>query len=114
MDILNELQDALAEYPNIPQDVCIGTNSATDKVRWLCRRCAGSDRAISLLCEEKHELLRLLKSVHMWFVEKAPEHYNGCGLWIDVDMTLRESEQPCCGRPLHDCDCEPKTQGKTR
>ena len=22
-------------------------------------------------------------------------------------------EQPCCGRPMKDCDCEPKTQGKT-
>ena len=54
-------------------------------------RCDGSDRTISRLHDEKRELLQLLKSVHSWFMEKAPEHYNGCGLWIDVDITLRES-----------------------
>lgn len=108
----SELQDALTEYRKMPQDVCIGHNSLTDKVRWLCRRCDGDDRTISHLHEENRELLRLLKSVHMWFMEKAPEHYNGCGLWIDIDATLRISEQPCCGRSLRDCDCEPQTQGK--
>lgn len=43
------------------------------------------------LREHHAEVLSLLKSVHSWFMEKAPEHYNGCGLWIDVDITLRES-----------------------
>lgn len=91
-----------------------GINEAFDEREAQAALCAGRDKAISHLREENLKLLRLLKSVHMWFMEKAPEHYNGCGLWIDVDMTLRESEQPCCGRSLHDCDCEPKTQGKTR
>lgn len=93
-----ELQDALSEYPKIPQEVFIGTDSPTDKVRWLCRRCDGGDRTISRLHKEKAELLQLLKSVHAWFMEKAPEHYNGCGLWIDVDMTLRNSAKQCIRR----------------
>lgn len=44
------------------------------------------------LREQHAEVLQLLKSVHGWFMEAAPEHYNGCGLWIDVDITLRESD----------------------
>ena len=38
------------------------------------------------------ELRRLLESVHFWFMQKSPEHYNGCGLWIDVDITLNETK----------------------
>jgi hypothetical protein len=86
-----DVESALAEYPKLPREVWIGTDSPVDKVRWLARRCDGSDRTISRLHDEKRELLRLLKSVHSWFMAKAPEHYNGCGLWIDVDITLRES-----------------------
>ena len=88
---LADVESALSEYPKVPREVWIGTDSPVDKVRWLARRCDGSDRTISRLHDEKRELLQLLKSVHSWFMEKAPEHYNGCGLWIDVDITLRES-----------------------
>lgn len=35
------------------------------------------------------EVLSYLKSLHEWFLAKAPEHYKGCGLWIDVDITLK-------------------------
>lgn len=42
------------------------------------------------LKQQNAELMQLLKSVHEWFMEKSPENYNGCGLWIDVDMTIRE------------------------
>lgn len=96
--LLADVESALAEYPKVPREVWIGTDSPVDKVRWLARRCDGSDRTISRLHDEvsrlhdeKRELLQLLKSVHDWFMEKSPENYNGCGLWIDVDITLRES-----------------------
>lgn len=96
--LLADVESALEEYPKVPREVWIGTDSPVDKVRWLARRCDGSDRTISRLHDEvsrlhdeKRELLQLLKSVHSWFMEKAPEHYNGCGLWVDVDITLRES-----------------------
>lgn len=89
--LLADVESALAEYPKVPREVWIGTDSPVDKVRWLARRCDSSDRTISRLHAEKRELLQLLKSVHLWFMEKAPEHYNGCGLWIDVDIKLRES-----------------------
>lgn len=51
------------------------------------------------LREQHAEVLQLLKTVHSWFMEKAPEHYNGCGLWIDVDITLRESANAQAQRP---------------
>lgn len=91
IQLLSELKSALDEYPKIPNEVWIGTDSDVDKVRWLARRCEGSDRTISRLHDEKMELLTLLKSLHEWFMEKSPDNYNGCGLWIDVDATLRES-----------------------
>jgi len=47
-------------------------------------------RKYDVLLGQHAEMLQLLKSVHSWFMEKAPEHYNGCGLWIDVEITLRE------------------------
>lgn len=28
---------------------------------------------------------RLLKALHEWFLDQAPEKYKGCGLWIDVE-----------------------------
>ncbi len=40
----NDLMDALLEYPNLPQDVCIGRNGPADKVRWLIRRLQGFER----------------------------------------------------------------------
>lgn len=98
IQLLAALESSLSEYPKIPSEVWIGTDSAVDKVRWLARRCEGSDRTISRLHDdvsrlhdEKRELLTLLKSLHEWFMEKSPDNYNGCGLWIDVDATLRES-----------------------
>lgn len=91
IQLLAALESSLSEYPKIPSEVWIGTDSAVDKVRWLARRCDGSDRTISRLHDEKMELLTLLRSLHEWFMEKSPENYNGCGLWIDVDAMLRES-----------------------
>lgn len=41
--------------------------------------------------EFSNEILQLLQSVHLWFMKTAPEKYSGCGLWIDVDTTLREA-----------------------
>lgn len=39
--------------------------------------------------------IELLKSLHKWFMESAPEQYNGCGLWIDVDAFLaKEGNRP--------------------
>lgn len=29
-----------------------------------------------------------LESLHDWMLEKAPEHYRECGLWIDVEIIL--------------------------
>ena len=46
---------------------------------------------------ERNKALELLKTVHQWFMQKAPEHYNGCGLWIDVDMTIRDWQNVRCG-----------------
>lgn len=51
-DFGKQLECALAEYPKIPQEVWIGSNSATDKVRWLAQRCKGGDRAISDMIKE--------------------------------------------------------------
>lgn len=33
----------------------------------------------------ERELLRLL---HDWFLQQAPEHYKGCGLYIDVSAAI--------------------------
>jgi hypothetical protein len=69
-------------------------------------QCDGGDRMIASLFsqvlrlrDEKRELLNLLQSLHSWFMEKAPEHYNGCGLWIDVDITLRQSSDREVSKP---------------
>lgn len=35
------------------------------------------------------KLLKLLNGVHSWFIQKAPEHYKGCGLFLDVQHILR-------------------------
>ena len=48
---------------------------------------------------ERNEALELLKTVHEWFMQKAPEHYNGCGLWIDVDMKIRDWQNAEAIRP---------------
>ena len=34
------------------------------------------------------EVRKLLRSVHDWFLQKAPDHYKGCGLYIDVEAEL--------------------------
>jgi hypothetical protein len=45
--------------------------------------------------ENSEKAIELLKSLHNWFMESAPEQYNGCGLWIDVDAFLaREGNRP--------------------
>lgn len=38
----------------------------------------------------------LLRQVHRWFLQQAPEHYKGCGLCLDVHDFLCEPtmEQP--------------------
>ena len=38
-----------------------------------------------LVSGKEQDLLRLL---HVWFLKKAPEHYEGCGLYIDVIAAL--------------------------
>jgi len=48
---------------------------------------------VDSLERERDEVLKLLKTVHEWFMQKAPEHYNGCGLWIDVDLTIKDWEK---------------------
>jgi hypothetical protein len=42
---------------------------------------------------ERDKAMDLLKTVHEWFMKSAPERYNGCGLWIDVDHAIREAEK---------------------
>ena len=37
--LLADVESALAEYPKVPREVWIGTDSPVDKVRWLARRC---------------------------------------------------------------------------
>jgi hypothetical protein len=39
----------------------------------------------------RDKALELLTQVHKWFMKSAPERYNGCGLWIDVDEFLAEA-----------------------
>ena len=34
----------------------------------------------------------LLRLLHGWFLKKAPEHYKGCGLYIDVIAALSSIE----------------------
>lgn len=34
------------------------------------------------------DLRKMLRAVHEWFLKKAPEHYKGCGLCIDVESEL--------------------------
>lgn len=46
--------------------------------------------------EVRKPLVELLRSVHTWFMQQAPHHYNGCGLWIDVDATLAEHPRENC------------------
>lgn len=46
--------------------------------------------------EVRKPLVDLLRSVHTWFMQQAPQHYNGCGLWIDVDETLTEYPRENC------------------
>jgi hypothetical protein len=41
-----ELEDALKEYPRIPEDVFIGRNRPADKVRWLIRRLIGTENTL--------------------------------------------------------------------
>ena len=61
-----------------------------ERVQALCVYAADWKR----WCEESEKrsdpAMELLKTVHEWFMERAPEHYNGCGLWIDVDMAIRD------------------------
>jgi len=51
-----------------------------------------SERSDRIALERGNKsILVLLKAVHEWFMKISPENYNGCGLWIDVDATLREN-----------------------
>lgn len=37
--------------------------------------------------ECRHEIVKLrilLQDLHRWFLEKSPENYKGCGLYLDV------------------------------
>jgi hypothetical protein len=59
----------------------------------------------------------LLRRLHNWFEESAPEHYKGCGLWMDVSAALNRTPPPqgqgvevdqgcvCLGREGPDPDC---------
>ena len=51
------------------------------------------DRELRLFHAEadKERLIGMLGSLHRWMMEKAPQHYNGCGLWIDVDGELADA-----------------------
>ena len=46
--------------------------------------------------EVRKPLVELLRGVHTWFMQQSPRHYNGCGLWIDVDATLAEHPRDNC------------------
>jgi hypothetical protein len=46
--------------------------------------------------EVRKPLVELLRSVHTWFMQQAPQHYNGCGLWIDVDDELSRHPRENC------------------
>lgn len=36
----------------------------------------------------------LLRRLHDWFLEAAPEHYAGCGLYFDVNESLAAAPEP--------------------
>ena len=36
----------------------------------------------------------LLRRLHDWFLEAAPEHYAGCGLYFDVNERLAAAPEP--------------------
>lgn len=46
---------------------------------------------ITEVLKDTKQATELLRSLHNWFMETAPEHYNGCGLWFDVDDFLKYS-----------------------
>lgn len=50
------------------------------------------------------------------FLDDNPKGKRGSVRWVPLGAlhSADEREQPCCGRSLKDCDCEPKTEGKTR
>ncbi len=68
------------KHINVPQ---INTTEITGAECGVCAFDKGAAAA-------QQPLVDLLRGVHEWFMKQAPEHYNGCGLWIDVDATLKD------------------------
>lgn len=75
-------------------DLPIGTGSMRqacpsradlESVREVNERTAA---AYEVLLDHYRRHRERLQSVHEWFLQKAPEHYKGCGLCIDVDAIL--------------------------
>lgn len=62
----------------------------------LQRIVADQVHALAAERQRREQLVELLRSVHMWFMQQAPQHYNGCGLWIDVDVELSEHPRENC------------------
>jgi len=50
-------------------------------------------RDYAALKERVKYLEQLLQSLHSWFLKSAPEHYKGCGLYMDIADELRQEEQ---------------------
>jgi MoxR-like ATPase len=76
---LEDRIDQLQQQFRIPEQELADLEARAESAEQRCER----------LLAERKEVTDLLHSVHNWFMQQAPEHYNGCGLWLDVDAFLK-------------------------